>query len=58
MGSMTKSQKKRLVQDILNKSKKLYMIDVIGQYRGVEIIDTKDMSAIERMCKKWMKRIG
>ena len=55
---MTKTQKKRMVKDILNKAKKLYMIDVVGPYRGVEILDTKDMVAVEKMCNKWMKRIG
>ena len=58
MAKMTKTQKKRMVKDILNKAKKLYMIDVVGPYRGVEILDTKDMVAVEKMCNKWMKRIG
>ena len=55
---LTKTQKKRLVTDILKKTKKLYMDDgpfAIGHHPTV---DNKDMSDVERMCKKWMKRVG
>jgi len=51
MSKMTKAQKKRMVREILAKSKKLY-----GLYDG--ILSTKDMEAIERLCAKWLKRIG
>jgi len=51
MAKMTKTQKKRAVKDILSKSKKLFMADM-------ETLDWKDMGAIEKLCKKWLKRIG
>ena len=56
MSKMTKAQKKRMVKDILNKTKKLFMSG-----RGTihsDVASTKDMEAIERLCAKWMKRIG
>lgn len=59
MAKMTKAQKKRMVKEILSKSKKLYMVTTTT-YSSNEppILSTKDMEAIERLCAKWMKRIG
>ena len=55
MGRLTKTQKKRLVREIQSKAKKLYMV----RYDAfVDIVNTKDMEAIEKLCNKWMKRIG
>jgi hypothetical protein len=53
MAKLTKTQKKKLVTDILNKTKKLFM-----QPSGWWIVSTKDMDTIEKLCAKFMKRIG
>ena len=53
MSKLTKAQKKRLVKEILSKSKKLYML-----YDNPDILSTKDMAAIEKLTSKWLKRIG
>ena len=58
MAKMTKTQKKRLVQDILSKSMKLYMQPVKYQAGSSGVMSVKDMEAMERLCSKWMKRIG
>ena len=58
MPKMTKTQKKRLVQDILAKSMKLYMQPVKFQTGSSGVMSVKDMEAMERLCAKWMKRIG
>jgi hypothetical protein len=55
---LTKTQKKRLVQDILSKSMKLYTQPVRYQDGSSGVMSVKDMEAIERLCAKWMKRIG
>jgi hypothetical protein len=55
MAKLTKAQQKRLVNEILNKSKKLYMVKR-KDYQN--IVPSKDMDAIERLCNKWLKRIG
>lgn len=55
MAKLTKAQQKRLVNEILNKSKKLYMVKR-QDYQNV--IPSKDMEAIEKLCAKWIKRIG
>jgi len=57
MAKMTKTQKKRLISEIEKKSKKLYMGDGITFSQGY-IVSTRDMEAIEKLCAKWMKRIG
>lgn len=56
MGKLTKTQKKRLVNDIMSKTKKLYMSDLKGW--ELYVVSTKDLEAIERLTAKWMKRIG
>jgi len=55
MVKLTKTQKKRLVREIESKAKKLYLH---GWDLNVTIIDTKDMNAIEKLCKKFKQRIG
>jgi hypothetical protein len=52
MAKMTKTQKKRMVNDIRNKTQKLWVDAASG------IVNTADMVAIEKLCAKWMKRIG
>jgi hypothetical protein len=59
MPKMTKAQQKRMVKDILKKTKKLYMSEVRNMGSAYSIIvNNKDVEAVERMCSKWMKRIG
>jgi tRNA(Arg) A34 adenosine deaminase TadA len=57
MAKMTKTQKKRMISEIQKKSKKLYMDAAEYPFNAV-IVSTKDMEAIEKLCAKWMKRIG
>jgi len=52
---MTKAQAKRMVKDIESKTKKLF-VNKISLTVGV--VSTQDMTAIEKLCAKWMKRIG
>lgn len=48
---MTKAQERRMVRAIASKSKTLYLqID--------PVLNVNDMAVIEKLCKKWMKRIG
>lgn len=59
MAKMTKAQQKRMVMDILKKTQKLFMsgagrTDVLKS----AVVNGSDMSAIEKMCQKWIKRIG
>jgi len=59
MAKLTKAQKKRMVSEIHKKSQKLfttYYWPNADGHRG--IISTKDMEAIDKLCAKWMKRIG
>lgn len=57
---LTKTQKKRLVEDIISKTQKLYMaLSPMATIKtGLYVVSTKDMEAIERLTTKWMKRIG
>lgn len=57
MAKMTKAQKKRMVKDIQSKTSKLFVqpLSLTGQSA---VVTTNDMAAIEKMCAKWMKRIG
>ena len=61
MAKMTKAQKKRMVRDIQNKAKKLFMDDWSSarkEGRANVIVNVADVTAIEKLCTKWMKRIG
>ena len=58
MAKMTKAQKKRMVQEIRKKSQKLYTQSWLPGVTTGAVVSTKDMEAIERMCARWMKRIG
>ena len=54
---ITLAQQKRMVRDILGKSMKLYLNK--GQLRDKSyVVSTADMAAMEKLCAKWMKRIG
>lgn len=57
MPKLTKAQQKRLVKEILSKSKKLYTVDIYSP-GPITPVNTQDMAAIEKLCAKWMKRIG
>ena len=54
MPKLTKTQKKRLISAIEEKTKKLYMQSGIAD----QTVTAADMEAIHRMCKKWGKRAG
>jgi len=56
MAKMTKAQKKRMVRDIESKAKKLFM-DASPPYTSA-ILTVADVQAIEKLCSKWLKRIG
>jgi predicted GH43/DUF377 family glycosyl hydrolase len=57
---LTKTQKKRLVEDIISKTQKLYMAFSGRGASGpsLYVVSTKDLEAIEKLTTKWMKRIG
>ena len=55
MARLTKTQQKRLVIDAHKKIGKLYRMPFGVQ---PQVITTKDMEAIDRLCQKWLKRIG
>jgi hypothetical protein len=56
---LTKTQKKRLVNDILAKTQKLYLYGTVDPAQGkFGLVDRADMDAISRICKKLLKRIG
>ena len=55
--AMTKTQKKRMVREIDNKVKKLYFTSA-DFATGKQIVTAQDMIAIQKLCSKWMKRIG
>ena len=57
MAKMTKAQKKRMVKDIKSKTSKLF-IEPLSLTGTSVIVTTNDMAAIEKLCAKWMKRIG
>ena len=57
MARLTKTQKKRMVRDVVSKTRKLYMAWQ-GSGKVDYIISTKDMEAIEKLTQKWFKRIG
>lgn len=50
---LTKPQEKRLVKEIHSKTKKLFIVSGI-----TSIVSVADMAAIDKLCAKWMKRIG
>jgi urease gamma subunit len=54
MAKMTKAQKKRMVKDIMKKTQKLFQRTDMN----LGIVSVQDMVAIEKMCNKWMNRIG
>ena len=57
MARMTKAQKKRKVRDIVQKTRSLYN-SWAGSGNVDYIISTRDMEAIEKLTRKWFKRIG
>jgi len=54
MAKITKAQAKRLVRDIEAKTKKLF----VNEGTVYHTVSVHDMAAIEKLCAKWMKRIG
>jgi hypothetical protein len=58
MAKMTKAQAKRLVRDIEAKTKKLFVNEMSRNVIGKHTVSVQDMAAIEKLCAKWMKRIG
>ena len=54
MAKLTKTQKKRLITAIEEKTKKLYMQSGISD----QTVTASDMEAIHQLCKKWGKRAG
>lgn len=59
MPKMTKSEAKRLVLAIESKAKKLYLRSHPASSASyLNVVTTQDLAAIEKMCAKWMKRIG
>lgn len=59
MPKLTKTQKKRLISEIMSKTSKLYMFshtDMAGHPE--HIVSTKDIEAVERLTSKWLKRLG
>ena len=54
---LTLAQQKRLVQEIMSKTLKLYTNK--GQLSdGSFVVSVKDVEVLEKMCTKWMKRIN
>lgn len=52
---LTKTQMKRMVNDIRKKCQKLFF-QTPGN--SPKIVNVNDAVAIEKLCDKWMKRIG
>tara|TARA_Y100000401_G_C8284053_1_gene205077 strand:+ start:152 stop:325 length:174 start_codon:yes stop_codon:yes gene_type:complete len=57
MARLTKSQQKRLVIDARKKFQKIYNSD-IAMIGGPSIISVNDLIAIDKLCKKFLQRIG
>jgi len=56
---MTKTQQKRMVRDIMAKTQKLFMAGAgRSDVTKSAVVNGADMIAIEKLCSKWMKRIG
>ena len=59
MAKMTKAQAKRMLQAIESKTKKVWSSQTVQQYAsGNNYITTADMLAIEKICKRNLKRLG
>jgi len=58
MAKLTKTQQKRLVKEILSKSKKLFVHERSFGGTSAGVVSVKDLEAIEKLTSKWMKRIG
>jgi len=56
MSKLTKAQQKRMVRDILSKSKKLFL--QWDRSTGRALLTSSDMAAVEKLTSKWLKRIG
>ena len=56
MVKLTKKQQKKLANDIMSKTKKLYFAQMGVTYQ--DIVTVADISAVEKLTKKWLKRIG
>ena len=58
MTRITKTQAKRLINDIESKARKLFNSPRAGKGGFPVTCTIKDMEAIQRMCDRWMKRLG
>jgi len=56
MAKLTKAQQKRLVRDAQRKLQKLYVGPMFD--KGPSIVSTADIMAIDKLCKKFLQRIG
>ena len=58
MAKMTKSQKRKMIDDIQKKANKLYFSYVSGRDpRANPIVTPSDLIAIDKICSKWRKRL-
>ena len=58
-GKLTKAQQKRMVREIMAKTQKLFFSGARRtDFSTSAVVNGSDMNAIEKMCAKWMKRIG
>lgn len=56
MAKMTKTQAKRLIKEIENKTKKLF---IQGSSASTLVrVTVKDMEAVKKLCDKWTKDIN
>lgn len=59
MPKLTLTQKKRLVNEILSKTQKLYLYGTVNPSQGkFGLVDRADLDAITKICRKLMKRLG
>ena len=58
MPKMTKTQVKRMLLDIQKKAQKLWAADMGANRGGWMVMSTPDMVAIDKICKKNLKKLG
>ena len=54
VGRLTKTEKKRLIKAIYNKTQKLFTMQGISD----GVVTPKDMDTIYNMCKRWDRKVG
>jgi flagellar motor switch protein FliG len=55
MAKNTKAEQKRLIESIISKTKRMFLQLPSTDYAKVSV---KDVEVIERICAKWLKRMG